>query len=392
MDREQLSLTVSGEFGKYRPSVLHLCFEPMAHPNGGLGVHVARVTKSLERYVDQVVINMPAKFEPMDTLIDLGNDRYSALVDKQTGHFISGGGFDVYNDETKFFEAFVKLGHRDFDIIHCHDTYFYGLAEKLRMLFGSKIICTSHLLMADVVGMFKSHAPKAHFQIENEVRAYHECDAAITISEHYGWFLTQLFGVPEDKVTLVYNGIDRSNSVTANPKVLPKTIGFLGRAAYMKGIHFVRDAIKALPEMKWVIITNSSDEANYQSAKDFINFCHAQQNIEVVEGKHPDEKWAHMAKCDLAIMPSVREPWGLVALEWMQAGVPLIGAQIGGLAEIVDESRAWPFNHPNLIKAILDYRYDPMKVSRAKEFADSFTWDNCADGVYEVYKKCLQKS
>lgn len=364
----------------------------MAHPNGGLGVHVARVTKSLERYCDQVILNVPSKEQTWGDLIDLGNNRYSALVAKESQHFINGGGFDVYTDETAFFNRFCDLGFRNFDVIHCHDTYFYGLAEKLKKLFGSKIICTAHLLMSDVVSMFKAHAPKAHFQIETEVRGYHECDAAITISKHYGWFLTNLLGVPKDKVALVYNGIDRSNAVMANPKERPETIGFLGRAAYMKGIHFVKEAIESLPEKKWVIITNSSDEANHESAKEFIAFCHAQKNIEVVEGKHPDEKWAHMAKCDLAIMPSVREPWGLVALEWMQAGVPLIGAKIGGLAEIVDPSRAWPFEHPNLIEAILDYRFSREKIERAKEFADSFTWDKCADGVYEVYKKCLQKS
>jgi glycosyltransferase involved in cell wall biosynthesis len=370
---------------------LHLAFEPISHPNGGLGVHVCRNTEALEKHVEQWIINVPSHLDSWHEVKSIGRDRYSVTIAPETRHLVSNQGLELLHDQEVFFKAFAELCPHDFDIVHCHDTYMMPLALKIRALFGSKIVLTSHLLMADVMSLYGGLSQKWQHQIETEIEAYGQADQVITISKHYENFLKDLFFVDPEKMTLIYNGVDHAPK-RATPNKEPKTIGYLGRAAKMKGLDQVMTAVDAFPHIKFKIITAVKGDAVDGFASGCIKFFESRPNVELVNGLHPDLKWPHMMDCDLAVMPSIREPWGLVSLEWMSAGVPLIASNVGGLKEIVSDHNAWPFDPPHLIDAIKSYKFDQSKIDSAFAFSDSFTWESCAGATMEVYRKCLQKS
>ncbi len=370
---------------------MHLCFEPVSHPNGGLGVHVVRNSEKLEKYVDQFILNVPTGQDRPMSVARIGESRYSATISLQSNHLAKDPGIELLNDQEIFFDAYSSLCPRAPSIVHCHDAYLYPLAKKIRALFGSKIVVTSHLLMMDVLSIYEHIKTKNKYQIEVELEAYNQADAVITISEHYKKFLTDKLMVPEEKITLVYNGLDRVDH-WARVREKPEVIGFLGRCAEMKGVSHLMALISRMPEQRFKVITAVKGDCMDPFAVDSFSWLSRQKNVEMVNGVHPDKKWPHVLQCDLAVMPSIREPWGIVATEWMQVGVPLIASNTGGLAEIATPERAWQCDPRKLVEAVKNYRYDESKIRRAKEFTSTLSWDRCAAETWEVYKRCLHSA
>ncbi|HIE18291.1 TPA: glycosyltransferase, partial [Candidatus Bathyarchaeota archaeon] len=103
---------------------------------------------------------------------------------------------------------------------------------------------------------------------------------------------------------------------------------------------------------------------------------------------------------DVLVIPSVYEPFGIVALEGMAAGVPVVAANVGGLSEIIEHDRTgvlvYPRNSESIAwgvsRVLLDSGYSRWLVQNAKRrVQEEYSWEAIAQrtiGVYEeVYKK-----
>jgi len=108
-----------------------------------------------------------------------------------------------------------------------------------------------------------------------------------------------------------------------------------------------------------------------------------------------DELKATLQRASCVIIPSLYEPFGIVALEGMAAGAPTIVARTGGLAEIVDGTDAGllfePGNHHDLAARIRDVLTDTtlaaqMRTKAAALIAERYTWDAIAVATVEVYR------
>ena len=107
-----------------------------------------------------------------------------------------------------------------------------------------------------------------------------------------------------------------------------------------------------------------------------------------------DELHRILRRAGCVIIPSLYEPFGIVALEGMAAGAPTIVARTGGLAEIVDGTGAGllfePGNHHDLADRISSVLTDPalaasMTARAAELIDDHYTWDAIAATTLDVY-------
>ena len=108
-----------------------------------------------------------------------------------------------------------------------------------------------------------------------------------------------------------------------------------------------------------------------------------------------DELRALLQRASCVVIPSLYEPFGIVALEGMAAGAPTIVARTGGLAEIVEGTQAAllfePGSHVELaarIREVLanDVLAESMRTKAAQLLADKYTWDAIAASTLDVYK------
>ena len=106
-----------------------------------------------------------------------------------------------------------------------------------------------------------------------------------------------------------------------------------------------------------------------------------------------------MISADVLVVPSIYEPFGIVALEGMATGVPVVASQVGGLAEIIDHDRTGIFVYPRSPNSIAwgidqilsDPDHAKWLTKNAKEkLHNAYSWDAVAMKTVEVYRKVVE--
>ena len=114
-----------------------------------------------------------------------------------------------------------------------------------------------------------------------------------------------------------------------------KMIFFAGRLEYEKGVQTVLDALPLVDEEVPVRFFVAGVGTHEQALREHVERDGLDGHVEFL-GFVPDEELAmYYAAADLAVVPSLYEPFGMVALETMAAGTPCIAADTGGLRELV---------------------------------------------------------
>jgi glycogen(starch) synthase len=169
-----------------------------------------------------------------------------------------------------------------------------------------------------------------------------------------------------------------------------------GRIQYEKGFQVLARAIGELrhrvPGVRCVIAGRGSYLPELQTHIDVEGVS----DIVQLAGFVPDDELhALLQRAACVVIPSLYEPFGIVALEGMAAGAPTIVARTGGLAEILDGTDAGmlfePGNHHELADRIADVVADPgaadrMRANAAGLLRKTYTWDAIAAETLAVYR------
>lgn len=191
-----------------------------------------------------------------------------------------------------------------------------------------------------------------HMHNEKITSSHFHADLILTVSDYLAkWYAQRL---PHENIRIITNGIDRHKYTeeaalpdwrTNFPKD-KKILMYAGRISPEKGVHLLAEAFTHLaprhPELQLVIIGGRSegnnDRARYAdkveaSLKPFSN------QVTFLGSVSPSEMHLHYRAADLLVVPSVFEAFGMVCLEGMAAGVPVLAAPKGGLPEFVRDGK-----------------------------------------------------
>ena len=253
--------------------------------------------------------------------------------------------------------------------------------------------------------------------IHDEVQRYindtewlltYEASEVLVNSNYMKNELQRLFGLPFEKINVVPNGINLTNFngverdydfrrqyAMDNEKI----ILFMGRLVYEKG---VQNLISAMPKIL----------ANYHDAKLIIagkggmmDELKAQvehmgiSNKVYFTGYLNSKQVCKMYKAaDISVFPSTYEPFGIVALEAMLAGVPTVVSDVGGLNEIIEHGvngmKSYAGNPNSLADSILTLLFDPQLCSKVTKNAkikvkNEYNWTKIAQDTYFAYQKAI---
>lgn len=287
------------------------------------------------------------------------------------------------------------------DVVHAHDWLVAWSGDTLRALFDVPLVATIH---ATERGRHGGHVPPGMPAAVNAVEWWltYQAREVICCSRFMTREVIDGFELPPQKVHLVPNGVDpslwapaNSGPVTREPLVLA-----WGRVQYEKGFQVLARAIGALrhrvPGIRCEVAGRGSYLAELQAQIDVEGVADLVHLAGFVSDADLRAK-LHRAGC--VVIPSLYEPFGIVALEAMAAGAPTVVARTGGLAEIVEGTGAGllfePGNHRQLASCIETVLTRPAEAAalqaRAAELvAEKYTWDAIAHATVEVYETALQ--
>jgi glycogen synthase len=291
----------------------------------------------------------------------------------------------------------------EIDLVHSHDWLVAGAARKLARDAGVPWLVTVHATEYGRHQGWVDKHPQSHIHAV-EQRMTRDADHVITCSHYMRRQVADVFGIPASKVSAIANGIDPSDlqPVADLPKLRARyakpderLILLVGRLVYEKGFHLALDALPGLVErlgnVRFLIAGSGTAEAELKAQAERLGLM---EHGSFVGWTGDDELHSLYRIADLCLVPSIYEPFGLVALEAMASGCPCIVADTGGLREVVPGGgRVGLRFRPKDSKALgrmaqqilTDDALRDRLVAEAREHVLRFDWADVARQTAAVY-------
>ena len=293
----------------------------------------------------------------------------------------------------------------DFDLIHGHDWLVFWVCRVLKHALTKPLLYTIH---ATEFGRNQG--------IYNEIQRYindlewyatFEAWRVIVCSNFMKQEVKNLFQLPDDKVLEIANGVNEENYQADYSKAFRQNyaspdeqiILYVGRIVREKGIQVLIQSIPEIlqrnPASKFVIAGKGPYLDSLKAQADYLGIS----NRVYFTGFISDEERNKLYRCaDLAVFPSLYEPFGIVALEAMATMTPVIVSAVGGLVEFVEDGENGltvpPNDPPRLAQAILQLL---NKQNTARRLANNgyrlvkekYSWKQIARKTVKVYQEVL---
>jgi glycosyltransferase involved in cell wall biosynthesis len=282
----------------------------------------------------------------------------------------------------------------DFDVIHAHDWVTFPAAVALSAALQKPLVVHIHATEFDRSGQ---GANRAIYDIERQ--GMEAASAVIAVSNYTANVLVHYYGVPFNKIHVVYNGINHKPAATRPfAKRREAIVLFLGRITAQKGPEFfvkaAEQVLRRYDNVKFVmagwgdlasVIVEMVAARRLGSRIFFTGFLRGQQ-VDIA-----------YQMSDLYIMPSVSEPFGLTALEAVRHGLPVIISKTTGVGEILCNGALkvdfWDINKMagQIVEVLTDARLAERLRTNASNEIRNLTWEAAAGKCISVYNDVVQK-
>lgn len=391
---------------------LKVCFVSMQYPPhtlGGAGVYAHSLCNELAKMGHEihVITYATRKTSPQSTADNVHIHRIAV-----TGKPL----LKTVSYWLKLRKNYKKLQKEiDFDLLHANVTSDLSLTRKL---VKTPRIVTVHHLAKNTFSV--SHDRLSRFGEETSIASWLEkklidfdrtviqrADKIIAVSRFTKASITSAYHVPSSKIHVIHNGIypqqyncNETNSAETkktSPTKNEPSILYVGRLEQRKGLDFLLLAFALLSQQAKcsLIIAGSGEQAPYRRLAKKLGI-----NNKVSFTGHADEATLKRlyAACDVFVLPSLLEGFGLTILEAMASAKPVVATKVGGIPEIVKNNVHGKLvqreNPEQLCKALKFFIENPEKAKKIGEqnrkyVAETFSWAKTAKETELLYKTLI---
>ncbi len=388
---------------------------------GGAGIHIENLSKEMSKLCDVEVRTFCNKsFE----------EKIKVIKSKKWGE-IFGENPEGYLKVLEVFSEDLSLLKEKIngDIIHVH-TWYSNLAGVLgKILFDVPLVITLHSI--EPLRVWKENQLKEGYNLSRWVEkfAVENSDGVIAVSTSMKEDIKRIYKVPEEKLEVIFNGIDSNFfKPTFNKNILLKYginpdipyILFVGRMTRQKGIDLLLEVFKKLPDgIQLVMCAGAPDteELRLEIENEVYKLKQKKRDLIWIEKMVPKSELVVIySHANVFCCPSVYEPFGIINLEAMATETPVVASEVGGIREIIENGKEGflipidvlddpmkGFNvlnrmeyveeFGNKILFLLNNPEVAMRMGREgrKKVLKKFSWEMVAKNTFRLYKKVLKK-
>jgi starch synthase len=378
---------------------------------GGAGVHVTELVKALRHSTEVQVRCFGAPRDEADvTAYDVPQELASANAALQT-----------LAVDLRIADAVAGS-----DLVHSHTWYANEAGRLAQDLHGIPHVVTAHSL--EPLRPWKAEQLGGGYRVSSDIerRAYEAADRVIAVSEGMRADILRSYpALDPERVITIHNGIDleawsprpdadRARELGVDPD--RPAVVFVGRITRQKGLPHLLRAARSLPEeVQLVLIAGAPDTPEI--------LAEVKGLVEELQSSRHGVVWIddQLARDDIRVLlshattfvcPSVYEPLGIVNLEAMACGAPVVGSATGGIPEVivdgetgflvpieqVQDGTGTPTDpdrfEADLADALLRIVADPESARRMgaagrERAAEHFDWERIAIETREVYERVI---
>ena len=387
-------------------SVMMLSWEYPPRVIGGISPHVYFLSKSLVKQgVKVYVVTCDFPDAPAHEVVD-GVEVYRIDSYKNPAPDFATWVYLMNLNMQKETAALAKEIGDKIDVFHAHDWLVANAGIGLKHVFRKPLLVTMHSTeMGRRDGLHTTTEKMIH---ETEAWLTYEAWRVICCSDYMISHVKWAFGLPNDKLVMVPNGVNTQSYDNSHADLsgfrskyaLPeeKIVLFVGRLVYEKGVHILINAVpKVLSKVNAKFIIVGSGYMKEQ----LLNIVRSMglEHKVFFEGFVDEETLIKLQKCaDVSVVPSLFEPFGIVALEAMAAKSPVVASDTGGLSEIIQHDATGVKVYPNnpdslawgITKVLLDDNYRrQLRDNAYKTVQEKYDWEKIAVQTKRLYEGVL---
>jgi D-inositol-3-phosphate glycosyltransferase len=382
---------------------------------GGMNVYVRELCRGLSRLGIETDIFTRRQDPNVPNVVELAEG--SRVIHIDAGPPRHRDKYAVLDDISEFacnVQRYRNFVGARYDLIHAH----YWLSGRLATLFQDHwhvpVVAMFHTLAA-----LKNRVAQDAIELEQQIRVDIErrtmatADRIVAATEVDRSHMLEAYGASARKIAVVPGGVNLETFGPGSQADARRTLGlgpeptllFVGRIQRLKGIDVLIRAAAALSgELRGirVLVAGGSNDGSagpaeetneIQRLRTLVDELGLSASVQFVGAVEQDRLPLYYRAADLTVMPSTYESFGLVAVESLACGTPVVASRVGGLATIVrdgENGALIPWRDPSLfadrIRAILTNPDLKGRLQRgALETARNYSWDGVAERTLAVY-------
>jgi D-inositol-3-phosphate glycosyltransferase len=306
-----------------------------------------------------------------------------------------------------FYEALLDFCRSDgasYDLVHSHYWLSGLVGSRLKVQWG-----VPHVVMFHTLGEIKNRASygehESQLRIDAEAEVLLHADRVICATEQERASLRQLYGATDDQVAVIPLGVDLERfrpSAKRNARAAlglndERIILFVGRIEPLKGLDILINAAALLESdvdcSVLVVGGDESSEAQVAELTELARHRGIEHRVAFVGAVDHDLLPLYYNAADVCVVPSHYASFGLVAVEAMASGVPVIASRVGGLAGTVRDGETgylipWLCPEPFAERIELLLANEPLRTNlgeAAREAMGRYRWETVAGAVLSLY-------
>lgn len=381
---------------------------------GGAGVHVEYLSLELAKKIDVEVHCWGDQKSDNGNLHVRGEQPWSEITNGTTEKFK--GALEAFSLNLTQVKALSGV-----DIVHTHTWYVSMAGYLAKKLYKIPFVLTTHSL--EPLRAWKAEQLGSGYAMSSwmERTAILDADAVIAVSNGTKEDILRVYPIRPERVHVIYNGIQLDEYQRTSDTTALKTYGvdasvpyvlFVGRITRQKGVTHLVDAIRYMPPNTQVVLCAGAPDTPEIAAE-------MRAKVEEARETNPRVVWIEkmVSKPEVIQLysharvfccPSVYEPFGIINLEAMACGAPVVASATGGIKEVVvdgetgylvpfadDPVTGFPSNPEQFAKdlgaKVTTLLEDPEKCKQfgaagRRRVEDTFSWTAIADQTIALYK------
>ena len=380
---------------------------------GGMNVYVRELVRALGRRGVGVDVFTRSQDEHVPHVLhDLGYGNRVVHVPSGPEYPLPASDLPVFVDDyVEWIQSFTERKVLKYDVIHSHYWLSGQAAMQLRNAWGIPFVQMFHTLGAiknRVARYPEERASSLRLEMERMILA--EADHIVASTEAEPKQFQSITKVDPRQISIVEPGVDTARFYPIPADEAREYVGindrksrailFVGRIEPLKGLDSLLRAVAMVCEddLHLMVIGGDPDadpvSAEMARSQALVKDLGIEQRVTFLGRRDQDVLQYFYSAAETVVMPSHYESFGLVALEAMACGTPVVASETGGLVFLVKDGETGfhvPAAAPEMLAETLDMLFNDRALlkklgSQAEQYAQGFSWGAVADRTIEIYR------